>query len=101
MEEYIKHVSPPAQQNSPCYVPSDSVSHSVTVNMIMLTLFALGDDDGFFLICSDLEGRSFIPHLYFSFLKWKSAHAHQFHFLQVQSTVAQQAETTGRMFPDK
>ena len=62
----------------------------------------------FFLICKDL-GRLFnhsfpyCPFFFFFFLKWRFAHAHLFHSLgQNQSTsVAQQAETTGRLFPDK
>ena len=41
------------------------------------------------------EGLTVLPVLFFFFLKWRSAHAHQFHFLsQDRSTVAQQAEIT-------
>ena len=55
------------------------------------------DDDGFFLACENLGGRrfdgSFYAHTFFLlFFKWRSAHAHQFHFLgQDQSVMAQQA----------
>ena len=44
-----------------------------------------------------------LPFFFFFFFKWRFAHAHLFHSLgQNQSTsVAQQAETTGRLFPDK
>ena len=74
-----------------------------------------GGDGSFFLACEDLGGRfddSFPACAFFFFFKWRSALAHQFHFLgQDQSTVAQRAETTvaecsltscvGARFPDR
>ena len=40
--------------------------------------------------------------LFVLFFEWSMAHVHWFHFLgQDQSTVAQQAETTDRVFPDE
>ena len=60
----------------------------------------LHNGDGFFLSREFWETvRPFIPRLrifcFVLFLKWRSAHSHQFHSLfQHQSTVAQPAETT-------
>ena len=73
--------------------------------MTLLQFTSLENENACSLTCENFGGRfidSFHASDFFVF-SWRLGQAHQFLFFsgQDQSTVAQQAEMTGWMFPDK